>query len=279
MPPASIGHARRDDICGPVPRDVYLTEIGRHRLLDKDEERQLARLVEAGDDCARRRMIESNLRLVVSIAKHFRGHGVPLSDLIQDDTVGLIRAVHKFDWRRDLKFSTYATWWIRQAVQRSVHNHGRPIRVPVHTAERVVKLRRTRATLEVRLGRAPTDHELAEAMHLPLRRIAQLARIDHGTSAAESIDDGEASRRAGPERAEDELMTECAIASGCHVHLTERQRTVLELRFGLDGGSRSDRGNQSGDGCVSAADWPDRAGRAGHAARPGRDRAGGDQAA
>src|SRR6476619_859209 len=135
--------------------DVYLTEIGRHRLLDKHKERQLARLVEAGDDGARRRMIESNLRLVVSIAKHFRGHGVPLTDLIQDGTVGLIRAVDKFDWRRDLKFSTYATWWIRQAVQRSVHNHGRPIRVPVHTAERVVKLRRTRATLEVRLDVLP----------------------------------------------------------------------------------------------------------------------------
>ena len=218
--------------------DVYLTEIGRHRLLDKNEERQLARLVEAGDDCARRRMIESNLRLVVSIAKHFRGHGVPLTDLIQDGTVGLIRAVDKFDWRRDLKFSTYATWWIRQAVQRSVHNHGRPIRVPVHTAERVVKLRRTRAALEVRLGRAPTDRELAEAMHVPLRRIAQLTAIDHVTSVAETIDHGMASRRAGTERAEDEVMTSKLRdrLRDAMCHLTERQRTVLELRFGLDGG-------------------------------------------
>ena len=218
--------------------DVYLTEIGRHRLLDKDEERQLARLVEAGDDRARRRMIESNLRLVVSIAKQYRGQGVPFLDLIQEGVLGLNRAVEKFDWRRDLKFSTYATWWIRQAVQRSVHNHGRPIRVPVHTAERVVKLRRTRAMLEVRLGRAPTDRELAEAMHVPMRRIAQLAAIDHVTSAAESIDDGEASRRAGTERAEDEVMTSELRdrLRDAMCHLTERQRTVLELRFGLDGG-------------------------------------------
>src|SRR4051795_10794530 len=151
--------------------DVYLTEIGRHRLLDKDEERALARLIEAGDDGARRRMIESNLRLVVSIAKHFRGHGVPLTDLIQDGTVGLIRAVDKFDWRRDLKFSTYATWWIRQAVQRSVHNHGRPIRVPVHVVERVQKINRAERTLTLRPARDPTDDEIAKEARLPIARL------------------------------------------------------------------------------------------------------------
>src|SRR5438105_822354 len=185
--PESLGHQGLVEQFSST-LDVYLAEMGRRPLLDKRQERRLAMRIECGDESARRHMIEANLRLVVSIAKHYRGRGVPMLDLIQDGTLGLIRAVDKFDWRRDLKFSTYATWWIRQAVQRSVHNHGRPIRVPVHTAERVVKLRRTRATLEVRLGRAPTDRELAEAMHVPVRRIAQLAAIDHVTSAADSID-------------------------------------------------------------------------------------------
>jgi RNA polymerase primary sigma factor len=217
--------------------DIYLSEIGRHRLLSKAEERALAQLVEAGDDGARRRMIEANLRLVVSIAKHFRGHGVPLTDLIQDGTVGLIRAVDKFDWRRDLKFSTYATWWIRQAVQRSVHNHSRSIRVPVHTAERVVKLRRTRTTLEARLGRAATDDELAAAMHLPVARIVKLAAIDRVTGPVESMEHGQAEHHPAAGRVEDDLLDGERLANlrAAMEHLTERQRVVIELRFGLDG--------------------------------------------
>src|SRR3954452_8223582 len=154
--------------------DVHLTEIGRHRLLDKDEERQLARLVEAGDDGARRRMIESNLRLVVSIAKHFRGHGVPLTDLIQDGTVGLIRAVDKFDWRRELKFSTYATWWIRQAVQRGIANKARDIRLPVHVTEREQKIARAERELLARLGHTPDEAEVAEAASLPVSQVREV---------------------------------------------------------------------------------------------------------
>src|SRR5690348_17665871 len=175
--------------------DVYLTEIGRHRLLDKDEERQLARLVEAGDDGARRRMIESNLRLVVSIAKHFRGHGVPLTDLIQDGTVGLIRAVDKFDWRRDLKFSTYATWWIRQAVQRGLADKARAVRLPVHVVERQSKITRAERQLFAELGREPSDVEIAKTAQLPLEHVLG---VREAARVASSLDeplgaDGDAS--------------------------------------------------------------------------------------
>ena len=132
--------------------DLYLAQIGRTPLLTKDEEQRLARLVEEGDELAKRRMVEANLRLVVSIAKKYRGHGVAFLDLIQEGTLGLVRAVEKFDWRRDLKFSTYATWWIRQAVQRAVANHSRTIRVPVHVHDRMRKIDRSRRELEARLG-------------------------------------------------------------------------------------------------------------------------------
>src|SRR5437763_13369485 len=134
--------------------DRYLHDISRHPLLTKEDEQRLAKLVEQGDPIAKRRMIESNLRLVVSVAKRYRGHGVPFLDLIQEGTIGLVRAVEKFDWRRDLKFSTYATWWIRQAVQRAVANQSRTIRLPVHVSERV---RRGDATRAARRGRPGRD--------------------------------------------------------------------------------------------------------------------------
>src|SRR4029079_9178881 len=143
--------------------DRYLHDISRHPLLTKEDEQRLAKLVEQGDPVAKRRMIESNLRLVVSVAKRYRGHGVPFLDLIQEGTIGLVRAVEKFDWRRDLKFSTYATWWIRQAVQRAVANQSRTIRLPVHVSERVRRVDATRASLEARLGRDVTDDEVAKA--------------------------------------------------------------------------------------------------------------------
>jgi RNA polymerase primary sigma factor len=223
--------------------DAYLREIGRRPLLTKQEERRLARLVEAGDRSARHRMVESNLRLVVSIAKHYRGHGVPLLDLIQEGTVGLIRAVEKFDWRRDLKFSTYATWWIRQAVQRGVHNHGRAIRIPVHTAERVVKVRRIRIGLEHRLGRAPSTEEVAAAVGMPVERVAFLTEIDVRTRTAGGEDhDRELERTAAPATTEQHLL-EGELRDSMRramSRLPERQRTVLELRYGLDGaGPRS----------------------------------------
>src|SRR5918912_3148637 len=146
--------------------DLFLRQAGRYPLLTKDEEVQLAKAIESGDLIAKRRMIESNLRLVVSIAKQYRGQGVPFLDLIQEGVLGLNRAVEKFDWRRDLKFSTYATWWIRQAVQRSVANQSRTIRLPVHVSDRMRRIEATRGSLEGKLGRQPTDAEVAAAAGL-----------------------------------------------------------------------------------------------------------------
>jgi RNA polymerase primary sigma factor len=150
---------------------LFLADIGRHKLLTAAEEVMLAKAIERGDLTAKRRMIESNLRLVVSIAKGYRGLGVPFLDLIQEGTLGLNRAVEKFDWRRGYKFSTYATWWIRQSVQRAVANHARTIRVPVHVVERQQKLGRAARRLEVELGREATKEELAEATGLPIQHV------------------------------------------------------------------------------------------------------------
>ena len=150
---------------------LFLADIGRHKLLTAAEEVMLAKAIERGDLIAKRRMIESNLRLVVSIAKGYRGLGVPFLDLIQEGTLGLNRAVEKFDWRRGYKFSTYATWWIRQSVQRAVANHARTIRVPVHVVERQQKLGRAARRLEVELGREATKEELAEATGLPIQHV------------------------------------------------------------------------------------------------------------
>ncbi|MET0608356.1 MAG: sigma-70 family RNA polymerase sigma factor, partial [Gaiellaceae bacterium] len=150
---------------------LFLADIGRHKLLTAAEEVMLAKAIERGDLTAKRRMIESNLRLVVSIAKGYRGLGVPFLDLIQEGPLGLNRAVEKFDWRRGYKFSTYATWWIRQSVQRAVANHARTIRVPVHVVERQQKLGRAARRLEVELGREATKEELAEATGLPVQHV------------------------------------------------------------------------------------------------------------
>ena len=150
---------------------LFLADIGRHKLLTAADEVMLAKAIERGDLAAKRRMIESNLRLVVSIAKGYRGLGVPFLDLIQEGTLGLNRAVEKFDWRRGYKFSTYATWWIRQSVQRAVANHARTIRVPVHVVERQQKLGRAARRLEVELGREATKQELAEATGLPIQHV------------------------------------------------------------------------------------------------------------
>jgi len=223
---------------------LFLADVGRHKLLTASEEVSLAKAIERGDPVAKRRMIESNLRLVVSIAKGYRGLGVPFLDLIQEGTLGLNRAVEKFDWRRGFKFSTYATWWIRQSVQRAVANHARTIRVPVHVVERQQKLSRAARRLEVELGREATKAELAEATGLPLQHVdealgAALASVslnqtvgadDEGElgdlfadrEAADPFDEAEESlRRQGVRRALDALP--------------ERERRILELRFGFEG--------------------------------------------
>jgi RNA polymerase primary sigma factor len=218
--------------------DVYLAEMGRRPLLDKRQERRLAMRIECGDEGARRHMIEANLRLVVSIAKHYRGRGVPMLDLIQDGTLGLIRAVDKFDWRRDLKFSTYATWWIRQAVQRSVLTHGRPVRLPVHTADRVATLRRTRSELEARLGRAPSVTEVSTTMGVAPKRVLKLDAIDRLSHPSSHGNDDDALELVPARNSteHDVLAAEQADAVRDALGaLPERQRLVLELRYGLNG--------------------------------------------
>ncbi len=223
---------------------LFLADVGRHKLLTAAEEVYLAKRIEKGDVTAKRRMIESNLRLVVSIAKGYRGLGVPFLDLIQEGTLGLNRAVEKFDWRRGFKFSTYATWWIRQSVQRAVANHARTIRVPVHVVERQQKLSRAARRLEVELGRDATKEELAEATGLPIQHVdealgaaqasvslnqtvgsddeGELGDLFADREAADPFDEAEESlRRQGVRRALDALP--------------ERERRILELRFGFDG--------------------------------------------
>jgi RNA polymerase primary sigma factor len=155
---------------------LYLQEIGRHSLLTAAEEVQLAKRIERGDAQAKERMINANLRLVVSVAKRYQGHGIPLLDLIQEGTIGLIRASEKFDWRRGTKFSTYAMWWIRQAIDRAVSNQADLIRFPVHIHERRRRLARVRQALAVELGREPSLAEVAGAATLPL------AQVEHALS-------------------------------------------------------------------------------------------------
>ena len=167
---------------------LFLQDVGKHKLLTAAEEVALAKRVERGDKTAKERMINANLRLVVSIAKKYRGHGVPFLDLIQDGVIGLNRAVEKFDWRKGYKFSTYATWWIRQACQRAISNQGATIRVPVHVQERQQKLARARQRLEVKLEREPTVEELAKETGLKESHIEEaLSTADASVSLNQSV--------------------------------------------------------------------------------------------
>ena len=223
---------------------LFLADVGRHKLLTAAEEVYLAKAIERGDPTAKRRMIESNLRLVVSIAKGYRGLGVPFLDLIQEGTLGLNRAVEKFDWRRGYKFSTYATWWIRQSVQRAVANHARTIRVPVHVVERQQKLGRAARRLEVELGREATKAELAEATGLPIQHVDEALSAAHASVSLNQTvgadDEGElgdlfADREAADpfDEAEESLRRQ-GVRKALDA-LPERERRILELRFGFEG--------------------------------------------
>jgi RNA polymerase primary sigma factor len=223
---------------------LFLADVGRHKLLTASEEVTLAKQIEKGDLIAKRKMIESNLRLVVSIAKGYRGLGVPFLDLIQEGTLGLNRAVEKFDWRRGFKFSTYATWWIRQSVQRAVANHARTIRVPVHVVERQQKLGRAARRLEVELGREATKEELAEATGLPVQHVDEaLGAAQASVSLNQSVgadDEGElgdlfADREAAdPFDEAEESLRKQGVRKALDA-LPERERRILELRFGFEG--------------------------------------------
>src|SRR4051812_21871220 len=221
----------------------FLNEAGRYPLLTAAEEVELAKRIERGDMVAKERMITSNLRLVVSIARRYQTQGITLGDLIQEGVIGLIRATEKFDWRRGFKFSTYATWWIRQAVQRGVANKARTIRIPVHVVEREQKVARTERELIAKTGQVPTEEEIAKHAKLPLNQVREVraaARSVASTDAPIGADGdssfGELFAAGGP-TTEDEVD---AVFRGDAVRravskLPERQRDVISLRFGLVG--------------------------------------------
>src|SRR5947207_4266324 len=156
---------------------LFMSQLGRYPLLTAAQEVELAKRIERGDAEAKERMINSNLRLVVHNARKYTGHGVPLGDLIQEGVIGLNRAAEKFDWRKGFKFSTYATWWIRQACQRAVANQAKTIRIPVHVDERRKKLARVRQRFEVAHGREPTPEELAEAAQMTLQHVQEALEV------------------------------------------------------------------------------------------------------
>ena len=262
-------HATRDD---HDLVDLYLTDIVRHALLAKDDEIGLAQRIEAGaearrqldgergstpadrdeltrtvrdGDAARRSFVEANLRLVVSIAKRYRASGLTLLDLVQEGNVGLLRAVDKFDWRKGFKFSTYATWWIRQAIQRGISNTGRTIRFPVHAAGVLARARPVRARLETELGRGPTRSEIAAELDVPEHELTTLMRrAAHPVSLSETLSDDNDGELADivPDRSATSPVDAAADAllpteiAKLMTSLTRRERQILTLRFGLDRG-------------------------------------------
>ncbi len=223
---------------------LYLREIGRVPLLTADQEVTLAKRIERGDMAAKQHMIEANLRLVVSIAKGYLGRGLSFLDLIQEGSLGLIRAVEKFDYRRGYKFSTYATWWIRQAVTRAIADKARTIRIPVHMVEKLNKVVHIERQLVQRLGREPRPEEIAEELEMPTDEVREILRMAQVPVSLEKPIGEEEESALGDfvpdERAESPFDTaslslrrgdiELALAS-----LPDRERKVIELRFGLDG--------------------------------------------
>jgi RNA polymerase primary sigma factor len=220
---------------------LFLREAGRHPLLTAAQEVELAKQIERGDRAAKQRMIQSNLRLVVSIAKHYRNQGLPFLDLIQEGTLGLIRATEKFDWRRGFKFSTYATWWIRQAVARALADKARTIRMPVHIVERLQKLNRAERNLWAVLGREPTLEEIAQEANLPIQQALEVRAAARASASLDApVSDGEDALLgdfvAGDGPTPDELVESSLrsqVLADALRALPDRSRAVVVLRYGL----------------------------------------------
>ena len=222
---------------------LFLQEVRRYPLLTREQEVELAKRIEQGDLEAKERLVNSNLRLVISNARKFQGHDLPLLDLIQEGILGLIRAAEKFDWRKGYKFSTYATFWIRQALQRALDNRSRTIRIPVHLGQRERKIGRVQRELAAQLGRDPTDEEVAQAAELSpdeVREARQTARVV--TSLDRPVGEGEEtpfgallpSGERGPDEEVDISLREDALRRALE-RLPEREREVVKLRYGING--------------------------------------------
>ena len=227
------------------PVRMYLKEIGKVSLLTADEEIELAKRMEQGDEEAKKRLAEANLRLVVSIAKRYVGRGMLFLDLIQEGNLGLIKAVEKFDYRKDYKFSTYATWWIRQAITRAIADQARTIRIPVHMVETINKLIRVSRQLLQELGREPTPEEIAEEMKMPVERVREILKISQEPVSLETPIGEEEDSHLGDFIQDDNVPVPADAAAFTLLKeqlievlgtLTEREQKVLRLRFGLDDG-------------------------------------------
>ena len=227
------------------PVRMYLKEIGKVSLLSADEEIELAKRMEKGDEAAKKRLAEANLRLVVSIATRYVGRGMLFLDLIQEGNLGLIKAVEKFDYRKGYKFSTYATWWIRQAITRAIADQARTIRIPVHMVETINKLIRVSRQLLQELGREPTPEEIAEEMDMPVDRVREILKISQEPVSLETPIGEEEDSHLGDFIQDDNVPVPADAAAFTLLKeqlvevlstLTDREQKVLRLRFGLDDG-------------------------------------------
>ena len=245
QPTIDMEIGKLDDIPLTDPVRMYLREIGKVPLLDAAEEVALAKRVEAGDETAKKKIVDANLRLVVSIAKKYIGRGMLFLDLIQEGNLGLIRAVEKFDYRKGFKFSTYATWWIRQAITRAIADQARTIRVPVHMVETINKMVRISRQLVQRLGREPTDEEIAREMEIEPSKVEEIRRIAQLPVSLETPIGEEEDSQLGDFIEDRDLPSPEEAAAGHLLHeqidemldaLSEREREVLHYRFGLEDG-------------------------------------------